>query len=81
MPKAATDDAHRFTLNPTPFSTRSYCNNHAGDHASLKQASECIRLLDVDGDGRIGLYDYVTFAARCARLAGFRKSACPAWTL
>lgn len=35
-----------------------------GDSASLHQAEECIRLLDVDGDGRIGLFDYVILAAR-----------------
>jgi hypothetical protein len=35
-----------------------------GDHASANQASECIRLLDADGDGRIGLMDYIQFAAR-----------------
>lgn len=55
-PKSLLDfDTHCF-----PFSQ----NPRTGDHASLNQAAECIRLLDVDGDGRIGLWDYVNFAAR-----------------
>jgi hypothetical protein len=39
-----------------------------GDCASKHQAEEIISLLDVDGDGRIGLYDYVCFAARLKEL-------------
>jgi len=39
-----------------------------GDYALPSQAMECIRLIDVDGDGRIGLWDYINFAARLKEL-------------
>jgi hypothetical protein len=40
----------------------------AGDFALPSQAQECIRLIDVDGDGRIGLWDYINFASRLKEL-------------
>lgn len=40
----------------------------SGDYALPREAMECIRLMDVDGDGRIGLWDYINFAARLKEL-------------
>lgn len=40
----------------------------AGDYALPHQAMECIRVIDCDGDGRIGLWDYIHFAARLKEL-------------
>ena len=39
-----------------------------GGGASRTQAEECVRLLDGDGDGKIGLLDFICFAARLKEL-------------
>lgn len=45
-----------------------FAEEEAGEGASKGQAEECIRLLDGDGDGRIGLLDFICFAARLKEL-------------
>jgi Ca2+-binding EF-hand superfamily protein len=45
-----------------------YAEEEAGEGASRGQAEECVRLLDGDGDGRIGLLDFICFAARLKEL-------------
>lgn len=42
--------------------------SNKGDYALPHQAMECIRVIDVDGDGRIGLWDYINLAARLKEL-------------
>merc|ERR1712146_254832 len=39
-----------------------------GDYALKEEAIDCIKILDIDGDGRIGLWDYINFAARLKEL-------------
>jgi hypothetical protein len=35
-----------------------------GDYAQLKEVDACMAATDADGDGAIGLHDYINFAAR-----------------
>ncbi|CAM9355400.1 unnamed protein product [Chrysoparadoxa australica] len=35
-----------------------------GDYAQLKEVDACMEAIDADGDGKVGLVDYITFASR-----------------
>jgi cobalamin biosynthesis protein CobT len=45
----------------------------SGDYAQKRELDNIIEALDSDGDGRIGLLDFVLFAARCKELSVHSK--------
>lgn len=45
----------------------------AGDMSGIRHAEDTLNILDIDGDGKIGLLDFIHFAARLRNLYEVRR--------